>query len=377
MWSSANGASGYRLDVSTSSSFTTFLPGYHDLDVGNRDIGNTLGRAVVGLTPNTAYYYRVRSYNANGVGPYSNTISVTTGSGVVIPSGGGLSAEFFDGNEWDNYWVRTEAPTGSINYDWVAGAPPGLDTTAFMVTWTGRIQPTTTGAYTFSATSEGRIHVYVDGNLAISNGNDHLTANDYAAPINLTAGVLYKIEVDYGYSDGYGDPIVKLWWAMGGQARQIVPLNQSYLPAPLQQRPVWSGLYDIVVGQPWIPRFTGGDGTGQWQFRVGTSGQWMSAPWTPTSVGSYSFWIIKRGDATYDEMASSQYAVNVHTDPNGDDDGDGVSNGVEQMLGLNPNNPADVFVERYDYDKTGQLKGRPGAQQYFMDDDGNITEVQP
>ena len=34
-WSSVSGATDYRLDVSTSNTFTTYLPGYQDLDVGN------------------------------------------------------------------------------------------------------------------------------------------------------------------------------------------------------------------------------------------------------------------------------------------------------------------------------------------------------
>ena len=34
-WDSVDGAKGYLLDVSTSRSFSTYMDGYHDLDVGN------------------------------------------------------------------------------------------------------------------------------------------------------------------------------------------------------------------------------------------------------------------------------------------------------------------------------------------------------
>ena len=34
-WSTVSGATGYQLDVATNSSFTNYVPGYQDLDVGN------------------------------------------------------------------------------------------------------------------------------------------------------------------------------------------------------------------------------------------------------------------------------------------------------------------------------------------------------
>jgi outer membrane protein assembly factor BamB len=72
-WSSVSDAIGYRLDVSTSSTFVTYVPGYRDLD-----IGNTTSRNVTGLTRNTNYYYRLRAYNGNGTSPNSNVIRVKT-----------------------------------------------------------------------------------------------------------------------------------------------------------------------------------------------------------------------------------------------------------------------------------------------------------
>lgn len=72
-WGSSSGATGYRLDVSTSSSFVSFVSGYQNLDVGN-----VLNRSVTGLSAATTYFYRVRAYNGGGTSGDSNIINVTT-----------------------------------------------------------------------------------------------------------------------------------------------------------------------------------------------------------------------------------------------------------------------------------------------------------
>jgi len=72
-WRGVSRAKGYLLDVSTNSSFDSFVDGYHDLDVGN-----VTGRVVTGLNRGTTYYYRVRAYDATAQTSYSETIPITT-----------------------------------------------------------------------------------------------------------------------------------------------------------------------------------------------------------------------------------------------------------------------------------------------------------
>jgi tetratricopeptide (TPR) repeat protein len=86
-WSSGSGnlpATSYHLDVSTSSSFSTYVPGYQNLNVGN-----VTSRSVTGLNASTSYYFRVRPYRGvNPCGLYSTIVHVTTlsptGPPVVI-----------------------------------------------------------------------------------------------------------------------------------------------------------------------------------------------------------------------------------------------------------------------------------------------------
>jgi len=81
-WRSVSGATGYRLDVSTSNSFTTYVPGYQNLDVGN-----VLSSPVTGLSAHTTYYYRVRAYNGCATSLNSTAKSVqTTACAPAAPS---------------------------------------------------------------------------------------------------------------------------------------------------------------------------------------------------------------------------------------------------------------------------------------------------
>jgi FG-GAP-like repeat len=72
-WGSVDAATGYRLDVSTSSSFSSYVNGYRDLDVGN-----VTRRVVTGLNRGTTYYYRVRAYDAAGTRENSDVMTAET-----------------------------------------------------------------------------------------------------------------------------------------------------------------------------------------------------------------------------------------------------------------------------------------------------------
>lgn len=80
-WPGVSDATGYRLDVSSSPSFDSFVEGYDNVDVGNVN-----SQIVSHLEPRTTYYYRARPYNSAGVGTDSSTMTSSTAaeSGLVI-----------------------------------------------------------------------------------------------------------------------------------------------------------------------------------------------------------------------------------------------------------------------------------------------------
>jgi titin len=86
-WVAVYGASGYRIDVSDSADFSSFVVGYN-----NYDVGTTLQLDVVGLIPGTGYYYRLRSYNSGGSGADSNSIAVAVTSAPLTVTVAGSGA---------------------------------------------------------------------------------------------------------------------------------------------------------------------------------------------------------------------------------------------------------------------------------------------
>ena len=72
-WNASSGASSYRVQVSTSSTFTTLVSDQPGL--------SGTSTTVAGLASGTVYYWRANATNAGGTSGWSATFSFTTGAG--------------------------------------------------------------------------------------------------------------------------------------------------------------------------------------------------------------------------------------------------------------------------------------------------------
>jgi hypothetical protein len=104
------------MDVSTNSTFTSFLSGYQ-----NAAVGNVTTKSVTGVKSGTTYFYRVRAQNGNGTSPNSNISSAKTqppillvmprGSNVVLswPTNDPAFKLFYSTNIPPTSWISNTA----------------------------------------------------------------------------------------------------------------------------------------------------------------------------------------------------------------------------------------------------------------------------
>jgi len=180
-WSSVSGATGYQMDVSTNSSFSTYVAGYQNLNVGN-----TTSRGVTGLNASTTYYYRVRAYNTSGTSGNSNVVNVTTlsasGPPVAITSPVTLIANF------------SATLNGSVD-------PHGLTTTVYFQYGTS----TSYGHTTLNQIKTGNAYQSVSANIGSLTAS---TTYHFRIVATNSSGTTYGSDRTFTTLSATGPPVV-------------------------------------------------------------------------------------------------------------------------------------------------------------------------
>jgi hypothetical protein len=180
-WRSVSGATGYRLDVSRNSSFSTYVTGYQNLNVGN-----TTSRSVTGLNVSTTYYYRVRAYNGEGTSGNSNVVSLTTlsatGPPVGITSAATLIASF------------SATLNGSLD-------PHGLTTTVYFQYGT----TTSYGSTSLSQIKNGNTYQSISANIS---GLTASTTYHFRIVATNSSGTRYGSDRTFTTLSATGAPVV-------------------------------------------------------------------------------------------------------------------------------------------------------------------------
>ena len=189
-----------------------------------------------GLTNGTTYYYKVSSSNSLGTSADSNIASATP-TPPIIGNGTGLTGQYFVDPGNDTFFnaltfARTDA---SINFDWNGAAPaPGVPGSNFSARWTGKVLAPVSGPFTFTATADDGIRLWVNSQLLID-AWVYQAATAYSGTINLNAGQQYDIRMEY--FQGGGGAVAHLAWAYAGQIAAIIPQTQLYPAAYPAERP--------------------------------------------------------------------------------------------------------------------------------------------
>ena len=120
--------------------------------------------------------------------------------------------------------VRTDA---MVNFNWGgAGPDPSIGGTNYAVRWTGCVQPQFSQTYTFYATADDGVILYVNGQELINEWVDE-SAVTYQGSITLEAQQYYNIEMEYFYQNDNGAQ-VSLSWSSPSTPQAVIPQSQLY-----------------------------------------------------------------------------------------------------------------------------------------------------
>lgn len=175
--------------------------------------------------------------NGNRSGPTSlalggNAVSLPVSDRVTVlelsNTGTGLKGQYYNGTAFNTIVnTRTDA---QINFNWGIGSPmSSVGTNDFSVRWTGKVVPRHTQAYTFTATCDDGVRLWIDGQQILNFWGSNLNTPRSATTPILTAGQPTDIKMEY--YEGAGGASAKLEWQSTSQSREVVPQSQLY-PAP-------------------------------------------------------------------------------------------------------------------------------------------------
>jgi hypothetical protein len=184
---------------------------------------NVTSYSDTGLAASTAYYYRVRAYNATGNSAYSNETNSTTTPSTPPANGTGLRGQYYDNSNFTTLKLtRTDA---TVNFTWTGSPASGVGADTFSVRWTGQVQARFSQTYTFYTTSDDGVRLWVNGVQLINNWTNH-SSTENSGTIALLANQKYDIQMDY--YENTGTAVAKLSWSSASQAKQIIPQVQLY-----------------------------------------------------------------------------------------------------------------------------------------------------
>jgi len=156
---------------------------------------------------------------------------VTTGVDVNAIAGHGLLGEYFNDTELSEP-VAARVDT-TIEFRWADGIAPHplVEAGGFSMRWTGRIVAPATATYTFTATSDDGIRLWVDGKKLIDDWTNH-AARTYTVSVALTGGRPTDLRLEF--FQGGGPAELKLEWQGPAIAKQVVPAAVLRVPDVIQ-----------------------------------------------------------------------------------------------------------------------------------------------
>ncbi len=148
--------------------------------------------------------------------------SLAVQSAPSSAGGTGLTGQYFSGSSFTTPLAVTS--NDNVNFDWVKGRPDQVvPFGVFGARWTGKIQATVTGTYTFYTNANAGTSLTVNG-VSLFNTLGSTSNAQNSGTIALVAGQQYSLQLDY-LSRGSGAAKVQLLYSAPGVKKQVIPAS--------------------------------------------------------------------------------------------------------------------------------------------------------
>lgn len=240
-WNAYTGAVVYLLDVSTSPTFDTFI--YENQQVN----APTTSYVVIGLEPNTTYYYRVRASTESLTDPDAQAFfdRVTTAGGSLSTTEQTAINTLVIQMKADGIWTKMKAIYPMVGAS-AAACSQNLKSSSFTGTFTA-----TGWAFASTGATPNGTSAYMNTNFIPSS---HLTVNNASFSVYVrTTLIKTNTEVDFG----------------AGNATTAIPLTN--IESDNGRRSLFAWDYNIS-----LIRITTSDASGMWGVSRSASNSWIS-----------------------------------------------------------------------------------------------------
>ncbi len=189
------------------------------------------------LSENTTYYWAVDEISASGKN-VGELWKFTTIGGAV-----GVEAEYFQNTTLSGIPFLTQLEP-DINHNWGNAGPTDTVVDTFSARWTADLEILFADTYTFIASSDDGVRLWLNGVQLVNDWVDRGTTDSYSPPQQLEPGI-YSLVMEY-YENG-GGAVAQLSWQTPTMARQIIPSGP--LQPPVRAKPVYPQNRDVNVPQ--------------------------------------------------------------------------------------------------------------------------------
>jgi uncharacterized repeat protein (TIGR03806 family) len=145
----------------------------------------------------------------------------------ALPNGSGLKGEYWTNQDKTLNGTPTVTRTDPVvDFNWATGAPAtGVTVDKFTVRWSGKVQPAVSETYTFFATTDDGVRLWVNNQLIIDYWVDQ-GPTERSGSIALTGGTQYDVRMEYFENGGGAE--AELRWSSPSIAKAVVPMYRLF-----------------------------------------------------------------------------------------------------------------------------------------------------